>query len=154
MKNNFRCLITVLESFCRRIFRACLVLLSILTIGSLQQSYAQIFVAGGVTKEASSKVQEVRNVLPEKPQVSVFPNPASITAKIYYELPFDSHVSIKLYDVMGRHIFTIVDANYNAGCYSREFYVSTLQPGMYFYQLVINSKNKIALETGKINVIK
>ena len=67
-----------------------------------------------------------------------YPNPFNPSTTISWQSPVGSKQTIKLYDVLGREIETIVDGYYEAGKHST-FYIinSTLPSGVYFYQLRI-----------------
>jgi hypothetical protein len=64
-----------------------------------------------------------------------YPNPFNPATVINYQLPLTNHVSLKLYDVVGREIATIVNEVKNAGRYSVTFDASQLSSGLYFYKL-------------------
>lgn len=95
-----------------------------------------------------------RSVLPNKLQVFVSPNPVSNTARIFYELPFESHVVIKIYDLFGKEITMLVNEDSKPGNYNKELNVSALQKGLYLYRTTVKAKGKVWVQTGKINVVK
>ncbi len=65
-----------------------------------------------------------------------YPNPFNPTTRINYQLPEASKVILKVYDVLGREIATIVNQFQNAGKYSVEFSASGgLSSGVYFYRI-------------------
>jgi hypothetical protein len=64
-----------------------------------------------------------------------FPNPFNSTTKIRYQIPFQSNVSLKLYDMLGRELATLVDEQKPAGRYEQDFIVNNLSSGVYFYTL-------------------
>jgi spore germination protein YaaH len=63
-----------------------------------------------------------------------YPNPFNPSTVINYELPLSCKASIKVYDVLGKEIATLVDEEKAAGKYSVEF-SSKLSSGIYFYTL-------------------
>jgi hypothetical protein len=63
------------------------------------------------------------------------PNPYNPKTMIRYELPELSFVIIKVYDVLGNEIATLVNEEKPAGSYEVEFHASTLPSGIYFYLL-------------------
>ncbi|MCX8106134.1 MAG: T9SS type A sorting domain-containing protein, partial [Ignavibacterium album] len=64
------------------------------------------------------------------------PNPFNPGTRISWQSPVGSWQTIKLYDLLGREIETIVDGYYEAGYYSTLFIVnSSLSSGVYFYRL-------------------
>ncbi|MFA7361939.1 MAG: T9SS type A sorting domain-containing protein, partial [Candidatus Kapaibacterium sp.] len=64
-----------------------------------------------------------------------FPNPFNPNTVICYQLPVVSDVSIKIYDVQGREVRTLVNERMNAGTYETTFDGSGLNSGVYFYQM-------------------
>jgi photosystem II stability/assembly factor-like uncharacterized protein len=64
-----------------------------------------------------------------------YPNPFNPTTIISYELPAASHVTLKLYDVIGREIKTLLDERQLTGIHSVKFNASNLASGIYFYSI-------------------
>jgi hypothetical protein len=92
------------------------------------------------------------NEIPQHFRVSVIPNPATVTTKIFYELPIDGRVSIKVFDMLGRQIKTFADAIKQAGFHNAALNVTALQKGMYYYQITVRTAKEVWYNTGKINV--
>ncbi|MFA6469873.1 MAG: LamG-like jellyroll fold domain-containing protein [Bacteroidota bacterium] len=64
-----------------------------------------------------------------------YPNPFNPSTMISYQLPVISHVSLKVYDAIGREVAVLVNGVKEGGKYSVEFNASELSSGMYFYIL-------------------
>jgi hypothetical protein len=64
-----------------------------------------------------------------------YPNPFNPTTLISYTLPFDGVVTLKVYDVLGREIETLVNGFQQAGIHTINFNASTLTSGIYFYKM-------------------
>ncbi|OQP66535.1 hypothetical protein A3860_13710 [Niastella vici] len=94
------------------------------------------------------------NAQPDHIEVFCAPNPVSTHLKISYALPVNAHVCIKVYDMMGRQITTLVDAAKQAGIHNADLNVETIGNGMYYYHITVKSTNTTWSQTGKISVVK
>ena len=68
-----------------------------------------------------------------------YPNPFNPNTKIKYEIAKSGFVSLKIYDVLGREIKTLVNENKNVGTYEIDFDANNLNSGIYFYKLTTNN---------------
>ncbi len=68
-----------------------------------------------------------------------FPNPFNPTTTIQYTIPKSSKVSLKIFDLNGREVASLVDFNQNPGEYSVKFDGKTLAAGTYFARLEAGS---------------
>jgi hypothetical protein len=64
-----------------------------------------------------------------------YPNPFNPATMIRYALPAVSDVQIKVYDIFGREVTTLVNRQQPAGEYSINFNASNLASGIYFYRI-------------------
>ena len=64
-----------------------------------------------------------------------YPNPFNPTTVISYSVPEAGFVSLKVYDVLGNEVATLVNGNVTPGNYKVEFNASKLSSGMYIYKL-------------------
>lgn len=64
-----------------------------------------------------------------------FPNPFNPSTKISWHLPVESHVVLKIYNVLGKEISTLVNEKKPAGEYEIEFNSNGLPSGLYFAKL-------------------
>ena len=72
-----------------------------------------------------------------------FPNPFNPATEIDYRLAAAGHVTLKVYDVLGRTVATLVDGREEAGGYSATFNAGGLPSGVYFYRLIDGSYSRI-----------
>ena len=64
------------------------------------------------------------------------PNPFNPVTTIRYAVPKTAHVVIRLYDVCGRAVDTLVDEEQAPGYYSFDYNARDLGSGVYFYRMV------------------
>lgn len=77
-----------------------------------------------------------RRLLPTVYQLQQnYPNPFNPTTTIKYDLPLDTEVSLRLYDVLGREVKTIVDGLIPAGFHQVTVDGSNLASGVYLYRI-------------------
>ena len=79
-----------------------------------------------------------------------YPNPFNPSTTISYEIPGSELVTIKIYDVLGREIETLVNEEKSPGKYKIEFDGSNLSSGIYFYQIKTNG----FLKTNKMILLR
>ncbi|HUI31495.1 MAG TPA: T9SS type A sorting domain-containing protein [Candidatus Acidoferrales bacterium] len=87
----------------------------------------------------SDVITSVNENLPPVPSKYVlyqnYPNPFNPSTVIGYRLPAASHVTLKVYDVMGREVKTLVNERQSAGSHSARFDAGSLPSGLYFYRI-------------------
>lgn len=64
-----------------------------------------------------------------------YPNPFNPSTHIAFTVPKDVYVSLKVYNILGNEITTLVDGNHKAGTYNMYFDGSNLASGVYLYKL-------------------
>ncbi|MGO9482612.1 MAG: family 43 glycosylhydrolase [Candidatus Kryptoniota bacterium] len=64
-----------------------------------------------------------------------YPNPFNPSTIISYQLPMNSHVSLRVYDILGREVAALVNENQHAGTHTVTFDGTRLASGIYFYEL-------------------
>lgn len=79
-----------------------------------------------------------------------YPNPFNPVTKINYSIPTNSFVSLKVYDVIGKLITTLVNSQTSPGNYTVEFNAQNFSSGIYFYRLIAGN----SILTKKMLLIK
>ena len=69
-----------------------------------------------------------------------YPNPFNPSTKINYKIQSASHIELKVYDITGKFITSLVNANQSAGSHEIEFNAVNLSGGVYFYSLIADGK--------------
>ena len=87
-----------------------------------------------------------------------YPNPFNPTTVISYKLSALSQVTLKVYDVLGRDVVTLVSGERTPGSYTADFDASRLPSGIYFYRLLVrdvSAEHEILFaETKKLVLLK
>jgi hypothetical protein len=85
-------------------------------------------------------VTGIKNVGTEVPKDFLlyqnYPNPFNPTTTIKFAITKSAYVELKVYDITGKEVSTLVSDPYLAGTYQVEFNASNLSSGIYFYRLV------------------
>ncbi|MBP9191507.1 MAG: T9SS type A sorting domain-containing protein, partial [Ignavibacteria bacterium] len=68
------------------------------------------------------------------------PNPFNPETVISYNIPESGNVLMKVYNMQGREVATLINENQGKGNYSRTFNAGYLSSGVYFYSLIANGK--------------
>ncbi len=79
-----------------------------------------------------------------------YPNPFNPTTNIMFSIGSAQHVSLKVYDILGKEIEVLLDEEMNAGNYIFNFNGSELSSGVYLYKLVAGNRS----ETKKMLLMK
>ena len=79
-----------------------------------------------------------------------YPNPFNPSTNINYSIPVDGNVSLKIYDLLGNEVYTLIDEQKPAGSHEVEFNASSLSSGVYYYQI----KSGEFLATKKLMLMK
>lgn len=102
------------------------------------------------TVSTVTAVEKIEKIPTEYKLEQNYPNPFNPTTVINYSIPENSLVTLKIYDLLGNVIATLINENQNAGYYSITFNGSNLSSGIYFYQLVtakyVNTKKLMLIK--------
>ena len=88
------------------------------------------------TRQIVTAVKQTYDAIPKTFSLSQnYPNPFNPSTKIEFDLPKSGVVSLKIYNILGQEIASLVNGNYTAGHYTVQFDASRLSTGVYFYRL-------------------
>ena len=79
-----------------------------------------------------------------------YPNPFNPTTKIRFDLSSPDRVTLKIYNIVGQEVATLVDGRLQAGTYAVPFDAAQLASGVYFYKL----SSSVQTETRKMVLLK
>ncbi len=101
--------------------------------------FAGVYTGGGVWRRKLSEIlsaEKSGNQIPFRFEVKQnYPNPFNPTTTIKYELPTSSHVTLKIYDLLGQVVRTLTDNTEPAGYKQIEWNAASVASGVYFYRL-------------------
>ncbi|MBC8044202.1 MAG: T9SS type A sorting domain-containing protein [Rhizobacter sp.] len=83
-----------------------------------------------------------------------YPNPFNPATTISYQLSMNSEVKLKVYDVLGREVATLVNERQAAGSYRAFFNAKALASGIYFYRLSASGNAGTSVQTKKMMLVK
>ena len=88
-----------------------------------------------------------------------YPNPFNPTTKIRYGIPLsdghmETHVQLKIYDLLGNEIATLVDEKQNPGYFEYYWNAGSYASGIYFYQLIVSNGINKFREVKKMILMK
>ena len=87
------------------------------------------------TKENEGKIAISETEQIKELSIQNYPNPFNPITIIRYQMPKDEFVTLRVYDILGREITTLVNEEKPAGTYSVNFNASNLASGIYFYKI-------------------
>ena len=89
---------------------------------------------------AATSVEPIEGTVPETYAMQQnYPNPFNPTTNIVYSIPQSTVVTLKVYDLLGSEVATLVNEFQNAGSYTVDFNAADLANGAYFYRLTAGS---------------
>ena len=116
---------------------------------SIQETIDQGYIIVGVglggawliktTPDVSSIESNNNSMISDSSLHQNYPNPFNPSTKINWQSPVGSWQTLKVYDVLGNEIATLVDEYKSVGKYEVEFNASSLPSGVYFYELIAGS---------------
>ena len=92
----------------------------------------------------TTAINPINTLLPEKYLLSQnFPNPFNPSTQIAFSLTRSGFTSLKVFDIMGREVKTLVNESLAAGNYRVDFNGAELSSGIYFYRLTSGSFSEV-----------
>jgi hypothetical protein len=116
-----------------------------------ERGFVQGYFQGCIMDPGNDRFTLSSNLIPQKFNLNQnYPNPFNPVTNIKYDLPKDVFVSIKIYDLIGREIKTLVNEYKTAGSYLVSFNGSEFASGVYFYRIQAGSY----IQTKKMIILK
>lgn len=80
-----------------------------------------------------------------------YPNPFNPNTNIRYQISNNKYIKLKVYDLLGKEVASLVDKKQEAGIYEVSFDANNLSSGMYFYSLYAD---EVRMDTKRMVLIK
>jgi photosystem II stability/assembly factor-like uncharacterized protein len=117
----------------------------------ISQQTSNVYKMSIIYTVMTSVEEIVSTIVPERFALSQnYPNPFNPATKIKYDVPVNSQVTLKIFDISGKEVANLVNEFKNAGSYELNFNASNLTSGVYFYTIQANDFR----ETKKMLLIK
>jgi hypothetical protein len=105
----------------------------------------------GQFPEGVTSVEEINSITPIDFSLSQnYPNPFNPSTTINFTIPGSEFVTLKVYNILGSEVATLVNGNLSAGAYKFSFDAQNLASGVYLYELNAGSFREIK----KMNLLK
>ena len=108
--------------------------LSVSFLFLLLMIFTSSLVADGAHKNNSDKKDTVSEI-PSYYLQQNYPNPFNPSTQIKFTIPAESHVTLKVYNLLGNEVAVLVDEQKPEGSYDVKFNASSLSSGIYIYRL-------------------
>jgi len=99
-------------------------------VNGAENQWAAFGCSGAITGVINNNITPVKYNLAQN-----YPNPFNPTTKISFDISKSGLVSLKVYDMLGREVRTLVNEVKSAGSYTVDFNASDFSSGVYFYKL-------------------
>jgi hypothetical protein len=100
------------------------------------ESGSQYWQTGYATADSALLNQVPQPAIPlEFSLLQSYPNPFNPSTTIVYQLPTQTHVTLNVYDILGREVAVLVDGVQTPGIKKIQFDATTLSSGVYFYRI-------------------
>jgi photosystem II stability/assembly factor-like uncharacterized protein len=84
-------------------------------------------------------ISQLSNTIPGKFTLKQnYPNPFNPSTNLIFEIPNTEIVTLKIYNISGKEVETLINSELTPGIYTFEFNASDLPSGVYFYRLSVN----------------
>jgi hypothetical protein len=97
------------------------------------------FDSSGNEGTVSEEVEAIVGTNADRPTEFVlyqnFPNPFNPTTTIQFDVPFASHVSLRVFDMLGREVAVLVDGVQQAGRHEAVWHATGVSSGVYMYRM-------------------
>ncbi len=94
-----------------------------------------VFHEGGVISDIKPDNKKQNNIVKKFALLQNYPNPFNPTTSIQYQIPANIFVTLKVFDILGKEVASLINEEKTSGVYTISFDGSSLSSGVYFYQI-------------------
>jgi photosystem II stability/assembly factor-like uncharacterized protein len=131
----------------------------ILRIYDKSKSLSGVIKSWGITVSYSPTIgiKKIQDIIPDRCMLyQNYPNPFNPSTNIKYQITENKFVNLKVFDLLGREVVTLVNEIQNPGIYETQFSINSiagndLPSGIYFYSLYIDG---VRMDTKKLVLLK
>ena len=112
--------------------------ISLLVSSTKDQNDTGVVEVNDITTIRNTSVTSVseKGIIPAAMSLSQnYPNPFNPSTRIEFSLPAREHIVLRVYDLLGRAVETLVDGNMSEGVHSVEWAPHSMESGVYFYRM-------------------
>ena len=104
-----------------------------------------------ITVKTATAVENSTAIANEFSLSQNYPNPFNPTTAIAFQVMRASHISLRIYDVRGSLVSTLIDGEREPGAYKTSFHADRLTSGVYYYRLAADG---VVIQTKKMTLLK
>jgi len=101
-------------------------------------AYSNTVATNGQSLWKENITEKEKEIISEYSLKTNYPNPFNPSTAITYQLPKSGNVTLKIFDMLGNEVTTLVNGQKEMGRYTVQFDASSLASGMYVYRLRVN----------------
>jgi Secretion system C-terminal sorting domain len=118
----------------------CAILITIVTV----TDFGGVAYVDNLAFDGATDVQLITNNIPNRYELNQnYPNPFNPSTIVEYSIPSESFVELKVYDILGNEVATLVNEQQQAGVYRADFTADNLPSGMYFARISANDFTQV-----------
>ncbi len=100
-------------------------------------------------------IEQISSNVPDNFSLSQnYPNPFNPVTNIKFDLPSNGFVTLKVFNMLGEEVSSLVNQNMTVGTYKVDFDGANLSSGAYFYKLTVNNSNGSYTDVKKMILVK
>jgi hypothetical protein len=96
-----------------------------------------------LSQDTTTSVQGTAIILSAFQLLPAYPNPFNAVTNISFSLPFSSDIDMKIYNILGEEITTLITGSYSAGTHTVQWDAGDLPSGMYLCRVMADNEQRV-----------